>query len=243
MAFYYAADLASKANDYTDAIRCLKESPNPDTSSHTQFILASLYLTKRNFRDALQCIDKLQQLPTSQNNSFQVQKLKYRILKDSGLADEAAKTLALLRKMNPSFQGSGTAGVVSIFVPNKIKPYIDKSEALRKNGQFSQALAVLMEANTIQEIAYTDLLIGKILFMQKNLRALIYLEKARKEIKEDASLSYSLCTLYLIKGDTNKARAALRDYTRLQGENDPQVLHLKAAFEKEMKKRNGISER
>jgi tetratricopeptide (TPR) repeat protein len=243
LAFYYAADFASKANDYTNAIRCLKESPNPDTSSHAQLILASLYLFQRNFREALHCVDKLQQLPAGENNSFQVQKLKYRILKDSGLVDEAAKTLALLKKKNPSFQESGTASVVSIFVPNAIKPYIDRAEALRKNGQLSKALAVLKDANTIQEIAYTNLLIGKILFTQKNLRALLYLEKAHKEIKEDPSLSFSLCTLYLLKGNFREAKAALDDYAMLQGESDPQVLRLKATFEKEVKKRDRISER
>jgi len=241
LAYYYAADFASKAKDYTSAIRYLRESPNSDTSSHAQFILASLYLSQRDFREALHCIDKLQKPLAGEDNYFQVQKLKYRILKDSGLVDEAAKTLALLRKINPSFQESGSASVVSIFVPNAIKPYIDRSEALRKSGRFSQSLEVLLEANTIQETAYTDLLIGKILFTQKNLRALSYLEKAQKEIKEDPSLSFSLCTLYLLKGDTYKAKAALDEYTMLQGKNDPQVLRLKAAYEKKAKEKKGIS--
>jgi protein involved in temperature-dependent protein secretion len=93
-----------------------------------------------------------------------------------------------------------------------------------------------MEANVIQEIAYTNLLIGKILFTQKNLRALGYLEKAHKEITEDPSLAYTLCTLYLVKGDISKAKTELNDFARLRGENDPQVLQLKAAFEKEAKR-------
>jgi tetratricopeptide (TPR) repeat protein len=185
----------------------------------------------------------LQRLPEGENNIFQVQKLKYRILRDSGSVDEAAKTLALLKKLNPSFQESGTATIVAILIPNNIKPYIDRAEALRKVGQLSKALAVLMEANAIQEIAYTNLLIGKILFTQKNPRALVYLEKAHKEIKDDPSLSFSLCTLYLLKGNILEARAALNDLASLKGENDPQVLRLKATFEKEAKKRKGVHER
>ncbi len=243
LAFYYASDFAAKSHDDTNAIRYLRESPNPDTSSHVQFILASLYLSQRNFHEALHCVDILQQLAAGENNIFQVQKLKYRILKDSGLVDEAAKTLSLLKKLNPSFQESGTATVVSILIPNTIKSYIDRAEALRMNGQLSQALTVLKEANAIQEIAYTNLLIGKILFFQKDLRALSYLEKAHKEIKEDPSLSHSLCILHLLKGNIREARAAFNDYARLQGDNDPQVLRLKTRFEKEVKKNKEVSKR
>ena len=45
--FYYAADLAYKADDYVDAIRYLKESPNSDSSLYAQFTLASLYVPKK----------------------------------------------------------------------------------------------------------------------------------------------------------------------------------------------------
>jgi tetratricopeptide (TPR) repeat protein len=107
---------------------------------------------------------------------------------------------------------------------------------LRKNGQFSEALSVLKEANTIREISYTNLLIGKLLFSQKYVEALHYLEKAHREIKDDPSLIYCLCALYIIKRDFPKAKTSMDDFVRLQGENHPQYKQLKALFEKQIKK-------
>ena len=90
-AYYYAADLAYKAEDYTNAIRYLRESPNSDTSYYAQFTLASIYNSQKNLREALSCITKLQKMDLSNNNYLQVQKLKYKVLKDSGLSYDAEK--------------------------------------------------------------------------------------------------------------------------------------------------------
>ena len=107
---------------------------------------------------------------------------------------------------------------------------------MRKNGQFSEALAVLKEANSIHEIPYTNLLIGKILFTQKKLEALGYFEKAHKEIKDDPSLIYGLCLLYIMKGDFSNAKISLDDFARLEGKNHPQYRQLTALFEKQVNK-------
>ena len=107
---------------------------------------------------------------------------------------------------------------------------------MRKNGRYSEALSVLKEANSIREISYTNLLIGKLLFSQKNVDALHYLEKAHKEIKDDPSLVYCLCALYILKRDIPNANAAMDDFVRLQGENHQQYKQLKALYEKQIKK-------
>jgi tetratricopeptide (TPR) repeat protein/lysophospholipase L1-like esterase len=234
-AFYYAADFAHKAQDYTNAIRYLRESPNPDTSSYVQFTLASIYYSQKNNKEALTCIDLLQNLHSNGINYLQVQKLKYNVLKDSGLSSDAEKTLADIKKMDPYFNASGGGKSLVILIPNKIKPYLEKAETLRKNGQLSEAVAVLKEANTIRELSYTNLLIGKLLYSQKNVEALHYMEKAHREIKDDPSLIYCLCVLYIIKRDVPKAKAAMDDLARLQGENHPQYKQLKALFEKYVK--------
>jgi tetratricopeptide (TPR) repeat protein len=230
--YYYAADLAYKAKEYTNAIRYLQESPNADTSSYAQFTLASIYYSQKNNKEALTCIDRLQKLQSHEFNHVQVQKLKYNILKDSGLSFDAEKTLAEIKIMDPSFNESGGGKSLVILIPNRIKPYLERAEALRKNGQLSEALSVLKEANTIRELSYTDLLIGKLLFSQKNIEALYYLEKARREIKDDPSLIYCISVLYLIKRDIPKAKEAIDDFTRLVGKNHPQSEQLRSLFEK-----------
>jgi lysophospholipase L1-like esterase len=234
--YYYAADLAYKAKEYTNAIRYLQESPNADTSSYAQFALASIYYSQKNNKEALTCIDRIQKLHLNENIYLQVQKLKYTVLKDSGLSSDAENALADIKKMDPSFNESGGGKSLVILLPNKIKPYLEKAETLRKNGQLSEALSVLKEANTIREISYTNLLIGKLLFSQKNVEALHYLEKAHREIKDDPSLIYCLCVLYIIKRDVPKAKEAMDDFTRLEGKNHPQCKQLKELFEKQFKK-------
>ncbi|HUI29549.1 MAG TPA: hypothetical protein VLX91_04995 [Candidatus Acidoferrales bacterium] len=230
--YYYASSLAVKASDFTNAIRYLKESPGSDTSSYAQFTLASIYSSQKHYKDALLCIEKLESASLNRSTALQVQILKYRVQKDSGLALDAGNTLAVIRNMDPTFTGSDEAGNMMILMPAKIKPYIDKAEAMLKVGQVSEALDVLKDANNIREVPYTDLLIGKILFAQKNIEALPYLEKARAELENDPSLVYRLCVLYMIKRDMTKAKSAMNDFAKLQGVNDPQYKQLKEIFEK-----------
>ncbi len=154
------------------------------------------------------------------------------MLKDLGLSSDAEKTLADIKKMDSSFDESGGGKSLVILIPNRIKPYLEKAETLRKDGRLSEALSVLKEANTIREISYTNLLIGKLLFSQKNVEALYYLEKAHREFKDDPSLIYCLSVLYIIKRDIPKAKVAIDDFARLKGENYPQTEQLRSLFEK-----------
>jgi tetratricopeptide (TPR) repeat protein len=233
--YYNAADLAYKAKEHTNAIRYLQESPNADTSFYVQLTLASIYYSQKENKESLTYIDRLQKLHLTEINSLQVQKLKYNVLKDSGLNSDAEKVLADIKKMDPSFNASRGGKSLVILIPGRIKPYLEKAEALRKNGQFSEDLSVLKEANTIHEISYTNLLIGKLLFSQKNVEALYYLEKAHREIKDDPSLIYCLCALYIIKRDLPKAKASMDDFARLEGENHTQYKQLKTLYEKQVK--------
>jgi lysophospholipase L1-like esterase len=230
--YYYAADLAYKAGDYNSTIRYLNESPHSDTSSYAQFTLASIYSSQNNKKEALACINRLLRLRLDTRSYVQVQRLKYTILRDSGLGYAAEKSLAAIKEADPTFDESKGGKSLVILIPNSIKPYIEKAEALRKNGQLSEALAVLKEANTIRELSYTNLLIGKILFTQRKLEGLGYLEKAHREIKDDPSLVYSLCVLYVMKRDIPKAKEAMNDFARLKGEDHPQSLQLKALIER-----------
>ena len=203
--YYYAADLAYKAKEYTDAIHYLRESPNADTSFYAQFTLASIYYSQKEYKEALTCLDRLQNMPPGGNNYLQVQKLKYNVLEDSGLRSDAEKTLVDIKKIDPSYNELREGNNLVILIPNSIKPYLEKAETLRKDGRLSEALSVLKEANSIHEISYTNLLIGKLLFSQKNVEALHYLEKAHREIKDDPSLIYCLCVLYVIKQDVTSS--------------------------------------
>jgi len=227
--YYYAAEYANKAKQYNDAIRYLQESPGVDTSSYAQFALASIFYSQKKNKEALACMQKIR---PDENNYLQAQKLKYDIQKDSGLSSDAEKTLADIKKTDPSFNTSGGGKSLVVLIPNRIKPYLEKAETLRKNGQLPEAMSVLKEANSIREIPYTNLLIGKLLFSQKNVEALYYLEKAHREIKDDPSLMYCLCVLYIIKRDVPKAKAAMDDFTRLVGKNHPQSEQLKSLIEK-----------
>jgi hypothetical protein len=58
------------------------------------------------------------------------------------------------------------------------------------------------------------------------------MEKAHREIKDDPTLMYCLCILYIIKRDIPKAKAAMGDFTRLAGKNHPQSEQLRSLFEK-----------
>ena len=235
--FYYAADFAYKAGDYTNAARYLRESPHADTSSFAQFTLASIYSSQNNDVAALACIAKLEQLPLDKRIYLQAQKLKYRVQQDSGLRDDAERTLAAIKNVDPSFDESDARKSHLILIPDKIKSYLERAEALKNEGQFSEAIAVLKEANKIREIPYTNLLIGKMLFAQKSLDALNYLEKAHEEIKDDPSLMFSLCLLYLMDGNIPKAKARLDDFERLEGKNHPRSKQLETLFERRVGQR------
>ena len=127
-----------------------------------------LCMFQKNDKEALSSITSLENLHLDNNIYLQVQKLKYKALMDAGLYDESERTLTYIKELDPSFNESNSGKGVVILIPIKIKPYLEKAEPLRKSGQLSEALSVLKEANTIHEIPYTDLLIGKLLFSQKN---------------------------------------------------------------------------
>ena len=234
--FYYAADLANKAGDYASAVRCLEESPSVDTSSFAQFSLASIYSSRHNDHSALSCIEKLERLPLDQAMSLQAQELKYKVQQDSGLHTQAELTLAAIKRIDPSFDESDARKRLLILIPAKIKPYIERAEVLRNEGQFARAVAVLEEANKVHELPYTDLLIGKMLFAQRDIGALTYFEKAHKEIKDDPSLISSLCLLYLMNGNIPKAKSSLADFEQLEGKNSPRSRQLEILFEQRQKK-------
>jgi tetratricopeptide (TPR) repeat protein/lysophospholipase L1-like esterase len=238
--YYYAADLAVKAKEYSNAIRYLQESPNADTSSYVQLSLASIYYSQKNNKEALACIDQLQKLHSDENNYLQVQKLKYNVQKDLGLSSDAEKTLAVIKKTDPSFNESRGGKSQVILIPNRIKPYLEKAETLRKNGKLSEAVSVLKEANNIREISYTNLLIGKLLFSQKNIEALYYLEKAHREIKDDPSLIYCLSILYIMKRDMPKAKEAIDEFARLEGKNHSQSERLRSLLRKQLQGKREI---
>ena len=241
--FYNAANLAFKAKDYDNSINILKESPNPDTSAFAQFILSNAYYLQGKFEEALSSIDKLLKLHQSEANYLLSEKLKYKILKAAGNDLEAEKTLASIKKIEPGFSGSGKSKTLIVLIPEKVKPYLEKAEKLRRNGRLSEALETLKEANSVQETAYANLLIGRILLKQNNRSSLTYLEKAYKEIKDDPPLSYNLCLLYLMKKDFTKAKDAMNNFIRIKGNDDPQSQQLMILYEKRSGEKPFTSER
>jgi len=230
--FYFAADLAYKANDFDNAVQILNESPNPDTNAFAQLTLASIYFSRQKFTEALLSLDKLKKINLNEENYLLAEKLRYKIQKVSGLNSEAEKTLVSIRKLEPGFNESNDGKPVFVLVPEKVKPYIQNAERLRRNGQFAEALSVLTEANSIQETAFVNLLIGKILLKQNNVNALNYMEKAYKEIKDDASLTYNLSLLYLMKENFPKAEEVTNDFIKLKGDADLQSKQLMTLYEK-----------
>jgi len=235
--YYYAADFAHKADDYGNAVRILRESPNSDTSSYVQFTLASIYFSQKKFKEALLSIEIHQKNHLDNKNYLLGEKLKYKIERDSGLTSEAEKTLASIKKLDPNFDENSDGKSLVVLIPAKVKPYIIKAEKLRKSGHLSEALAALTEANKIRETAYANLLIGKILISQKNITALDYMEKAYKEYKDDPSLTYNLSLLYLMKGDFLKAEVVMNDFARVKGKDNPQFKQLENLYEKQLRKR------
>lgn len=235
--FYFAGDLAYKAGDYSNTVRYLQESPYPDTSSFVQFTLASIFSSQRKYYEALASLAKLEQLPLDRGISLQAEKLKYRVQQDSGLIDGAQQTLAAIRKVDPLFDESNERKNLLILVPGKIKPYLERADALKNEGHLSEAITILKEANKIREIPYTDLLIGKMMFAQKDAGALTYLEKAFKEIKNDPALISSLCLLYLMDGNIPKAKARLDDFERIEGRDQPRSKQLEAILKRGQERR------
>jgi tetratricopeptide (TPR) repeat protein len=146
------------------------------------------------------------------------------------LNSEAENTLINIKKIEPGFDPDRESRKSVILIPEKIKPYIEKAEKLRKAGKISESLKTLMEANKIRETAYANLLIGKLLLSQKNITALSYLEKANREIKDDPSLIFNLCLTYLIKKDIINAREKMDEFIKLEGENNPRSLQLKELY-------------
>jgi tetratricopeptide (TPR) repeat protein/lysophospholipase L1-like esterase len=234
--YYYAADLAVKAGDYPDAIRYIKESPNADTSFYAQFTLASIYGSQQNYAEVLRCLDAYQHADVKNRRNVQMEKLAYEALIALGRKDDAAQRLEIINKVDPAFNGTVGGKRLLILIPEKIKPFLEKAERLTKNGQLTEALATLHEANAIREIAYTDLLIGKILFSQRDIGSLEYFEKTHREITDDPSLISSLCILYTMKREFPKAGAALKDFVKLVGAKNPRSQQLRALVEKQMAK-------
>jgi tetratricopeptide (TPR) repeat protein/lysophospholipase L1-like esterase len=230
--YYHAADFSYKAKDYDNAIRIFKESPFADTSNYAQYTLASIYFIQQKFKEALLCLDKLNNIKSDKKNTLLAEKLKYKIQKAAGLTTEAEKTLSQLKKIDPEINEEGDDRKSIVLLPEKIRPYLEKAEQLRKAGKLKEAINVLFEANNIYETPYINLLIGKILISQKDLKAVSYFEKAYEEIKDNPSLIYNLCLIYLIKEDIPKAKEKLKEFEKLEGKNHPRALQLSDFYNK-----------
>ena len=230
--FYFAADFANKAKDFNNAIRILWESPFPKSSIYAQYNLASIYLAQYKFDEALKCINNLNKIDIDKKNKSQTNKLKYRILKAAGQNNEAEKTLSSIMETEPGFNPNSDSNKPIVLVPEKIKPYIEKADKLRREGKLSDAIMVLNEANKIYETSYANLLIGKMLINQKNLSAQVYLEKAYREIKDDPSLIYNLGLIYLLQKDLSKAKIKIDEFVRLVGKDHPRAQQLTDFYRK-----------
>lgn len=232
-AYYYAADCAAKAGDFENAIRYLTESPHSDTSSYVQTTLASLFLSQKKYGDALRSVEKLKAIGVSGKEKLMAMKLEYVALKDSGLTEQSQYVLALIRQIEPTFNERMALKTRGILIPSSIKKYLQEAEELRQAGDLDGALAKLRYANTIKEISFTNLQIGKILLAQKKAEALPYLEKAYKELKDDPPLLFALSILYIHKKDFSKAEKMMNEFKKLAGVNNPQYQQLKALYEKD----------
>ncbi|HVO73628.1 MAG TPA: hypothetical protein VMT35_06370, partial [Ignavibacteriaceae bacterium] len=234
--YYFSADYAYKAKDYDNAIRVIKISPDFKENAYALFNLSTMYLSKKNYKEALFNIEEYLKLSLEKKNILMGEKLKYQIQKDSGLVSESEITLASIKKSDPSFNSGDSGKRLIVLIPESVKPYIEKAEFYRRRGELNEALTELNEANKIKETAYSNLWIGKILAVQKNPEAVKYLEKAYTEFKDDPSLIYSLSLLYIMRKDFSKAKTTINDFVRVKGENNAQYRQLKDLYEKQLRK-------
>jgi tetratricopeptide (TPR) repeat protein len=115
--YYYAADLAYKANDYENTLIILNQSPNPDSSSFAQMTFASIFYSQKKYKEALLSIDKLENLSLTKEKFLFALQLKYKIQRGSGLAGEAEKTLALIKKLDPNFSEGQEEKALLVVIP------------------------------------------------------------------------------------------------------------------------------
>jgi tetratricopeptide (TPR) repeat protein len=161
--YYFASDFAGKAKDYETVVGTLKGMPDYRENKYAQMTLASAFYNEKKYNEALSSIDNVLKLKLDEKEFLSLQKLKYRILKDSGMNSEAEIVLASIKKLDPGFHENGEINTRSVFIPQEIRSYIERAVVLRKKRRLKEALDILLEANSIKENAYTDLLIGKIL--------------------------------------------------------------------------------
>ncbi len=235
--YYYASDFAGKAKDYEGVVRILKGMPNYLENIYAQMTLATAFYHEKKYNEALSNIDNVLKLKLEEKEFLSVQRLKYKILKDSGMNSEAEIVLASIKKLDPGFLENGEIKSRSVFIPQEIRSYIERAEVLRKNGRLKEALEILLEANRIKENAYTDLLIGKILSLNGDPSAIYYLEKAYTEFRDDPSISYNLALLYLMKYDFAKAETAMDEFARIKGKNNDQYNKLEMLYSRQLNKK------
>lgn len=205
LVYLYAVD------DYRRALDLLLSIPDKDTSFFALFQLGQIYFKLKMPEKAISTL-KAARIKIKPGDDIKPLLIcLFKAYKQTGNEEKVKQLLAQIRAIDPQFNLENNKLENRLSENQEVKKLIDQAIFFVKKGNFDKALEILYNSQKIKETVLSNQLIGSILFQKKDMKALIYYEKAYKESPADPVVLNNLFILYLMKKDFDKASKRLEE--------------------------------
>jgi tetratricopeptide (TPR) repeat protein len=214
--YYEALKLLMDLNDYKKALYLLNSMPNKEKVFFVNLQIGKIHQNLNEHKLALQSFEHAKSIITKDDNLefLLVSEFNsYNALHDSVMM---TKLVHEIRQVNPNFApGDAKKKEVVVYIDKEVKDLVLEALALARQKNYTEAIKLLEKSLKIKESAFALKMMGSILYMQSDSRALSFLERANKSEPGDLNVLSNLMVLYLNKKDYKMALQMLSEYKNI----------------------------
>lgn len=227
------------ADESNKALELLISMPDKDSSFSALFQLGELYSKLKMPDKAIICYTQARKIIRPGDNLELLLTDLFFQYKLTGNLENERQMLIEIRAINPNFNPFKIEYKINEIENNEVKDLIIKAQKLLIQKNFEKALELLFKSLKIKETGLGNQMIGSVYFFKKDMKALIYYEKAYTEDPLDPDVLNNLFILYLMKNDIKNATKCLNEFQLVSTDNKKVqrlARYLKSAINKNSQK-------
>lgn len=230
--YYQAVKYAMAGEEYVQVRDLLLSMPDHDTIYGACLRLAKVYEKLNDLVKAINWYEKAGKVLQKSDNVEYFLVSYHKACIAFGNIKKAEQLMAEIKKINPAYKPEETSKPEKvIFIDKQVKELIDKAIIQARKKNYSKAIEILKQSIKIKESSFAYQMIGSLMFEQKDMNALQYLEKAYSLDSKDANTLNNLFVIYLMKKDFPKASKCL-DELKLVSSDFQRIQKMTTALEK-----------
>ena len=232
--YYEASKFLIAEKKYQQAFDLIHSAPDLKKDYPYYLATGSLYLNMHQLSDAIDYFEQGRRLVADKEQEKKILKQLYLAYKSVDDLSNANQVYEQLVKLDPDFEKKQASASEDDL---RIKKLTDEAIEHIKLKQYEDALGILFSANEIKETLLVNKMIGSLMFMLKDSRALDYYQKALLSSPNDPEILNNMFLLSLMGSDVGQAEYYLDKY-RYVSSDFQKIKNLEGLLEKKKKELN-----